>query len=241
MLKSKLRKTGVCRHLRTQSLENACYSSTTRPTLSTLFLQNVPDCPPEALSFLPRFAGFYSIYYIQAVAKTHFLQIKNFYSADGKAPCPPVGRRVKRARIPVTDRQRIHAKFPRFRGEKQRFYTHILPPFPAASDACFRMFFALFSSLLYIEQVSRRTDVFANADAPCDGKGRTGVSAQFKTLHGREAQVRRRQSENLTFPKRRKPHGFACLVLVLFSGTRCSGCGTFHVKHLRACNAGIRT
>lgn len=78
MLKSKLRKTGVCRHLRTQSLENACYSSTTCPTLSTLFLQNVPDCPPEALSFLPRFARFYSIYYIQAVAKTHFLQVKNF-------------------------------------------------------------------------------------------------------------------------------------------------------------------
>lgn len=78
MLKSKLRKTGVYLHLRTQSLENACYSSTTCPTLSTLFLQNVPDCPPEALSFLPRFARFYSIYYIQAVAKTHFLQVKNF-------------------------------------------------------------------------------------------------------------------------------------------------------------------
>lgn len=150
MLKSKLRKTGVCRHLRTQSLENACYSSTTRPTLSTLFLQNVPDCPPEALSFLPRFAGFYSIYYIQAVAKTHFLQIKNFYSADGKAPCPPVGRRVKRARIPVTDRQRIHAKFPRFRGEKQRFYTHILPPFPAASDGCFGALRALFSNVFRV-------------------------------------------------------------------------------------------
>lgn len=78
MLKSKLRKTGVYLHLRTRSLENACYSSTTCPTLSTLFLQNVPDCPPEALSFLPRFARFYSIYYIQAVAKTHFLQVKIF-------------------------------------------------------------------------------------------------------------------------------------------------------------------
>lgn len=38
----------------------------------------MPDCPPEALSFLPRFARFYSIYYIQAVAKTHFLQVKIF-------------------------------------------------------------------------------------------------------------------------------------------------------------------
>ena len=78
MLKSKLRKTGVYLHLRTRSLENACYSSTTCPTVATLFLQNVPDCPPEALSFLPRFARFYSIYYIQAVAKTHFLQVKIF-------------------------------------------------------------------------------------------------------------------------------------------------------------------
>ncbi len=241
MLKSKLRKTGVYLHLRTRSLENACYSSTTCPTLSTLFLQNVPDCPPEALSFLPRFARFYSIYYIQAVPKTHFLQVKNFYSADGKAPGFAGGGRAKAAANFRADRQQRRDFSARFRGVESSGSRAHPPPFPSVSDACFRMFFALFSSLLYIEQVSRRTDVFANADASCGGKRRTGVSAQFKTLHGMEAQARRRQSENLTFPKRRKPHGFACLVLVLFSGTRCSGCGTFHVKHLRACNAGIRT
>lgn len=116
MLKSKLRKTGVYLHLRTRSLENACYSSTTCPTLSTLFLQNVPDCPPEALSFLPRFARFYSIYYIQAVAKTHFLQVKIFYSADGKTPGFAVGGRAKAAANFRADRQQRRDFSARFRG-----------------------------------------------------------------------------------------------------------------------------
>ena len=165
---------------------------------------------------------------------------KNFYSADGKTPGFAVGGRAKAAANFRADRQQRRDFSARFRAAASSGSRAHPPPFPSASDACFRMFFTLFSSLLYIEQVSRRMDVFANADAPCGGKGRTGVSAQFKTLHGREAQARRRQSENLTFPKRRKPHGFACLVLVLFLGTRCSGCGMFHVKHLRACNAGIR-
>ena len=272
MLKSKLRKTGVYLHLRTQSLENACYSSTTCPTLSTLFLQNVPDCPPEALSFLPRFARFYSIYYIQAVAKTHFLQVKNFIPptekhrvlrAAGGQKQPQISAQIgsetvlsvgglylrvfvspaegvpgdmilivdSSAQIRAEQQRRDFSA--RFRGAASSGSRAHPPPFPSASDACFRMFFASFSSLLYMEQVSRRTDVFANADASCGGKGRTGVSAQFKALHGRKAQARRRQSENFTFPKRRKPHGFACLVLVLFSGTRCSGCGMFHVKHVR--------
>ena len=238
MLKSKLRKTGVYLHLRTRTLENACYSSTTCPTLSTLFLQNVPDCPPEALSFLPRFAGFYSIYYIQAVPKTHFLQVKNFYSADGKAPGFAVGGQAKAAANFRADRQQRRDFSARFRAAASSGSRAHPPPFPSASDGSFRMFSTLFSSLLYIEQVLRRTDVLTNADASCGGKGRTGVSAQFKTLHGREAQARRRQSENLTFPKRRKPHGFACLVLVLFSGTRCSGCGKFHVKHVRGVQRG---
>ena len=61
MLKSKLRETGVCLHFRTRSLENACYSSTTCPTLSTLFLQSMPKDRPEVTSFLPVFARFYSI------------------------------------------------------------------------------------------------------------------------------------------------------------------------------------
>lgn len=240
MLKSKLRKTGVYLHLRTRTLENACYSSTTCPTLSTLFLQNVPDCPPEALSFLPRFAGFYSIYYIQAVAKTHFLQVKIFIPPTEKHRVLRSAGGQKQPQISAQIGSSAAIFSARFRTAASSGSRAHPPPFPSVSDACFRMFFASFSSLLYIEQVSRRTDVFANADAPCGGKGRTGVSAQFKTLHGREAQARRRQSENLTFSKRRKPHGFACLVLVLFLGTRCSGCGMFHVKHLRACNAGIR-
>lgn len=238
MLKSKLRKTGVYLHLSTRSLENACYSSTTCPTLSTLFLQNVPDCPPEALSFLPRFARFYSIYYIQAVAKTHFLQVKIFIPPTEKHRVLRSAGGQKQPQISAQIGSSA-AIFPRgFVALKAAVSRAHPPPFPSASDGSFRMFFASFSSLLYIEQVSRRTDVFANADVSCGGKGRTGVSAQFKTLHGREAQARRRQSENLTFPKRRKPHGFACLVLVLFSGTRCSGCGMFHVKHVRGVQRG---
>lgn len=232
MLKSKLRKTGVYLHLRTRSLENACYSSTTCPTLSTLFLQNVPDCPPEALSFLPRFARFYSIYYIQAVPKTHFLQVKIFIPPTEKHRGLPVGRRARRSQIPA-QLGRSAAIFRAFSVRcKQRFHARICPLFPGVSDACFRMFFALLSSLLYIKQVSRRTDVFANADASCGGKGRTGVSAQFKTLHGREAQARRRQSENLRADRRYKSAGSACLVELWLLTTRCSGCRMFHVKHI---------
>lgn len=240
MLKSKLRKTGVYLHLRTRSLENACYSSTTCPTLSTLFFAKCARLPSGGAIILAPFCTIlFNLLYTGGCENTLFAG-KNFYSADGKTPGFAVGGRAKAAANFRADRQQRRDFSARFRTAASSGSRAHPPPFPSASDACFRMFFTLFSPLLYIEQVSRRTDVFANADASCGGKGRTGVSAQFKTLHGREAQARRRQSENLTFPKRRKPHGFACLVLVLFLSTRCSGCGMFHVKHLGACNAGIR-
>lgn len=84
MLKSKLRKTGVCLHFCTRSPENACYNSTTFPTLSTLFLRSVPVCPPEALSFLPRFARFYSIYLYRTGRKVHFFRSKIFFVRGAK-------------------------------------------------------------------------------------------------------------------------------------------------------------
>ena len=84
MLKSKLRKTGVCLHFCTRSPENACYNSTTFPTLSTLFLRSVPVCPPEALSFLPRFARFYSIYLYRTGRKVHFFGSKIFFVRGAK-------------------------------------------------------------------------------------------------------------------------------------------------------------
>lgn len=142
MLKSKLRKTGVYLHLRTRTLENACYSSTTCPTLSTLFLQNVPDCPPEALSFLPRFARFYSIYYIQAVAKTHFLQVKIFI--------PPTEKhRVLRSAGGQSGR-----KFPRRSAAAPRFFRAVSDRckqrFTRASAAVSERFGRLFPDVFYV-------------------------------------------------------------------------------------------
>lgn len=174
MLKSKLRKTGVCLHFCTRSPENACYNSTTFPTLSTLFLRSVPVCPPEALSFLPRFARFYSIYLYRTGRKVHFFRSKIFFVRGAKMhfstgftkAAQPLFRRKKRMRANGGGRKAEGLRRGYFgaadggkrRGSEAvsavRFRAVSRPPFTRFS-ADFHPVFARFSSLLYIEDKTR--------------------------------------------------------------------------------------
>ena len=85
MLESKLRKTGVCPHFCTHSLENACYGSTTYPTLSTLFLQSVPEDRPEVSSILAPFCTvLFNLIIYRRCENTLFCGQKNFCAAAPK-------------------------------------------------------------------------------------------------------------------------------------------------------------
>lgn len=83
---SKLSKNGRCLHFFAHSAENACYSSTIRPTLSTLFLKSPFSGCPAVASFLPDPARFYSYYYIFFIDKGRIFPQKIFCDKARESP-----------------------------------------------------------------------------------------------------------------------------------------------------------
>ena len=151
MLKSKLRKTGVYLHLRTRSLENACYSSTTCPTLSTLFYKVCPKTVRRSVPFLPRFARFYSILLYIGGAKTHFFAGKKFFA-------PPRRKCGFRRQFSTKTAENSHpagGKSARFSDVSRACFTAENPREKSVGNSGFsrgfRAKFTQFSSLLYRE------------------------------------------------------------------------------------------
>ena len=218
MLKSKLRKTGVCLHFCTRSPENACYNSTTFPTLSTLFLRCVPVCPPEALSFLPRFARFYSIYLYRTGRKVHFFRSKIFFVRGAKmhfstgftkaARC--LFRRKKANAGERRGSESRGAAAGSFRGRRRRkaarfgggFRGSFPGGFTSAVHPVFNGFSPRFCTVFFIIIYRRQNAAFPsekralqNCFPPPCGGAQNGVHAVRKLLlHGGSAAARRQHA-----------------------------------------------
>ena len=250
MLESKLRKTGVCPHFCTHSLENACYGSTTCPTLSTLFYKVCPKTVRRSVPFLPRFARFYSILLYIGGAKTHFFAGKKFF-APPRRKCGfrrqfstkaaenslPVGGKI-RPLLRCFTRVFHGGKPARKIGWQRRFFTRF-------SGKIHAVFFIIIYRDFMVRNCPRGRMICRSRLPLCGesadrrfGCPETAVrrwahSASTGNADAVGGSRRSRRTAKQSFACTRRMYRVFCtpLVVVFPRGTRCRGAGMFHMKH----------